>query len=95
MLNDSGLNSWRQGIRIRSVCLLISPETPESHWANSAVQQCRERFQNACGYPLPRAKHSSIISKSEKLKFMDKTGNVLCILSVSMSSAHSFRVSVL
>lgn len=39
MLNDSGLNSWRQGIRIRSVCLLISPEPPESHWADGAVQR--------------------------------------------------------
>lgn len=84
MLNNSGLDGWRQGIRIRSVCLLISPEPPESHWANRAVQQCGECFQNPCRYPLPWAKLSSIISKcnnhkSEKLKFMGETANAISI----------------
>lgn len=54
-LNDSGPRSWRQRIRIRSVCLLISPETPEKPQANSAFLS--EHIFS--WYPVPQAKHCS------------------------------------
>lgn len=54
VLEESGLNSWRQSIRIRPACLLISPEPSQSQWVNRAVQQCGECLQNQCSYHGPR-----------------------------------------
>lgn len=66
VLNDSGLRGCRRGIRIRSVCLLMGPQTPEPRALT--MPQRGEGLQNAGGARRLGPNTASIISQRHNQK---------------------------